>query len=250
MGKLKYSIGWCDNTINVMWGCLNNCDYCISRKIAKLRGKYIGKIRKYNDIIINKMINFEPVVFPEWDKIFERKCKNKKPKRIFMNMMSDIYYWPEDLMEKVLEKTKSYPQHVFQFLTKFPYVYSQWHFPDNCWLGVTITKESDFAKGIPYDFTCSKNITFLSIEPLLDKIDPNLYTELNIGWVILGIETGNRKGKVIPKLEWIIEIVKYCRNNKIPVYLKDSIIKLYPNIVFEYPNYHKFPDYYKRKEVR
>ena len=244
-------IGWCDDTVNIMWGCLNNCEYCISRKIAKLRGKYIGKIREYNDIIINKMINFEPVIFPEWDKIFDKKCKSKKPKKIFMNMMSDIYYWPEDLIEKVLDKIKQYPQHTFQFLSKDSYSYHNYpfyYFPKNCWLGITITKETDL-KNVSHRFIYSNsNITFLSIEPILERIKPQLINSLNINWVIIGAESGKRKNKVIPKREWIEEIGNYCRNNKIPVYLKDSIIKLYPDLAFEYPNYHKFPGFYDKKE--
>ena len=214
---MKNKIGWCDMTFNPIIGCKNNCIYCYAKRIND-RFKFI---KDWN--------------IPEWrEKSFNKKFP-KKPQRIFVGSMSEIKYWELEWIQKVLDKIEKYPQHTFQFLTKFPYVYSQWHFPDNCWLGITITKEEDFTKGISYDFILSKNITFLSIEPILEKIDPNLFTELNINWVIIGAETGNGKGKIIPKKEWVEDIVNYCRGNNIPTYLKDSLKNIYPFEIKEFP---------------
>ena len=227
-------IGWCSATFNPVVGCKQNCSYCYAKRIND-RFKFIKDWNK-----------------PEWrEKSFNKKF-SKSPQRIFVGSMSDIKYWELEWIQKVLNKTEQYPQHTFQFLTKFPYIYSQWHFPDNCWLGITITNEKDYCHtgSAWYDFCKSKNITFISLEPLLEYIDPMYFDYTNINWVILGTESGNRKGKVIPKLEWITNIVDYCRNNKSPVYLKDSIIKLYPDLAFEYPNYHKFPGFYDKKEKR
>ena len=232
-------IGWCDMTFNPVWGCLNHCEYCYARKMAK---------RFYSDLKDFK---------PTWLEQQFNKSFPKKPQRIFVGSMSEIYYWKKEWMEKVLDKVRQYPQHTFQFLTKFPDIYLRYDFPKNCWLGMTITKEENINKNwirlyrATYAFTnnrfLDKNTKFYySIEPLLDSINPESLKGIN--WVILGSETGNKKGKVIPKLEWITNIVDYCRNNNIPVYLKDSIIKLYPDLAFEYPNYHKFPGFYDKKE--
>ena len=255
-GKRMNKIGWCSITFNPVWGCLNKCEYCYARKIAKRFGKVIiNEVDPYNcfsnnhgvQTLINNLKemtnNFTPTFL---DSQYYKRFP-KKPQRIFVGSMSEIYYWKKEWMEKVIDKVKQYPQHTFQFLTKFPEVYSKWVFPENCWLGTTITGDEKFYKIIR---RTPDNINFLSIEPMLNFIKLNRYYIGIYDWVIIGDETGNRKGKVIPKLEWITDIVKYCRNNKIPVYLKDSIIKLYPNIVFEYPNYHKFPDFYDKKEVR
>jgi len=69
------------------------------------------------------------------------------------------------------------------------------------------------------------NIKFISFEPLLNEISPKFIT--GIDWVIIGAETGNRKGKVIPRLDWVLEIVRYCEHQKIPVYIKDNLTKYY-----------------------
>ena len=45
--------------------------------------------------------------------------------------------------------------------------------------------------------------------------------------MIIGAETGNRKDKVIPNLDWVLEIVRYCEHYKIPVYIKDNLSKYY-----------------------
>ncbi len=47
---------------------------------------------------------------------------------------------------------------------------------------------------------------FISMEPLLDNICTTLSK-----WIIIGAETGRRKDKVIPKREWVEEIVESCK---------------------------------------
>jgi len=48
----------------------------------------------------------------------------------------------------------------------------------------------------------------------------------SIEWVIVGAETGNRKGKVIPEFRWIDGIVRDCRQYNIPVFMKESLHSL------------------------
>ena len=211
-------IGWCSMTFNPVIGCKNNCSYCYARKIND-RFKFI---ENWN--------------IPEWrEKSFNKKFP-KKPQRIFVGSMSEIYYWNEEWIERVIEKVKEYPQHTFQFLTKFPEVYLKWKFPENCWLGITITKQKsyDYLEYQKFKISNPNNLKFVSFEPLLNEVVINLE---NIDWVIIGAETGNRKGKVIPNLDWVLEIVRYCEHNKIPVYIKDNLTKYYA----ECRGYKQFP---------
>jgi hypothetical protein len=41
-----------------------------------------------------------------------------------------------------------------------------------------------------------------------------------------GAETGNRKGKIIPKREWIDNIVRAADEAGVPVFMKDSLIPI------------------------
>ena len=241
---MKNKIGWCNLTFNPVWGCRNTgCPYCYARTFAKR----FGGIRFIEEWKYRTEHNIDSVHFKQKHSLdliefkltflhsqFDKKFPQKTQK-IFVGSMSEIYYWEDEWLEKVLEKVKLYPQHIFQFLTRYPEVYDRYIFPKNCWLGVTITREKDFERGIPYLFITSCNITFVSVEPMLEYINPGPFLNANIDWVILGAETGKRKGKIIPKKEWIENIVNYCKWNNIPVYLKDSLKDIYPEKIKMFP---------------
>ncbi|MBA7696180.1 hypothetical protein ES703_104822 [subsurface metagenome] len=241
---MRNKIGWCNLTFNPVWGCRNKgCPYCYARTFAKRFGgiRFIEEWKYRTEHNIDSvhfklkhsldLIDFKPTfLYSQFDKKFPQKTQ-----RIFVGSMSEIYYWENEWLEKVLEKVKLYPQHIFQFLTRYPEVYDKYIFPKNCWLGVTITKEKDFERGIPYLFITSCNITFVSIEPILEYINPGPFSSANIDWVILGAETGKRKEKIIPKREWIENMVNYCKWNNIPVYLKDSLKDIYPEKIKMFP---------------
>ena len=214
---MKNKIGWCSETFNPVIGCKNNCNYCYAKRIND-RFKFIK--------------NWDE---PEWrGKSFNKKF-SKKPQRIFIGSMSDIAFWEKEWMEKVIEKIKKYPQHTFQFLTKFPAVYGNYKFPKNCWLGITLisemTKENCWSIA-EFESHNKDNLKFISFEPLMEKIDLRncVYSIKNIRWAILGAETGNRIEKIIPKKEWVLNIMESCNSNKIPVYIKDNLSKYYPDL--------------------
>jgi len=232
---MKNKIGWCDMTWNPVWGCLNNCEYCYARGIAKRFRNVIAdkeykwsRGRIFQGEIANRLRHFVPTM------LFSHLYKKlpKKPQRIFVGSMSEIYYWKKEWMEKVIDRVKQCPQHTFQFLTKFPQVYYLYDFPKNCWLGITAVSMLDT---IGEAKTKLGYINFISIEPLMGWIYVNYLKNYN--WVIIGAETGNRKGKVIPEKEWVLDIIKYCVFNKIPYYLKDNLSEYYG----VYRGYKQFP---------
>lgn len=244
---MKNKIGWCSMTWNPVWGCLNHCEYCYARKVAKRFAKRIA-IEEYDpyhnigcsvkiNILNDELKEFIPTfLYSQFNKKFP-----KKPQRIFVGSMSEIAHWKPEWMEKVLEKVKQYPQHTFQFLSKNPFAYWKYEFPQNCWLGLTIIRtpkypESDRWYFIEFKRNNLYNLKFVCFEPLLEDINLSYYLDLTaIDWVIIGAETGNRKGKVIPKREWIQDIVSCCKDNNIPIYLKDSLKDIYPVEIKEFP---------------
>lgn len=247
---MKNKIGWCDMTFNPVWGCLNHCEYCYARKIAKRFAKRIAEdaLDPYHYSIAGDEISYAIGYLANDIKIFKPtfldsqyyKSFPKKPQRIFVGSMSEIYYWDKVWIQKVIDKIKEYPQHTFQFLTKYPEVYNKWPFPEipvNCWLGTTITKMGDLNNRGIYNFfrgyDSIRNIRFVSFEPLLERI--KIESDFKTNWVIIGAESGNRRGKIIPKKEWIENIVDYCRENNIPIYLKDSLKDIYPVEIKEFP---------------
>lgn len=169
---------------------------------------------------------------PTFLKVKFNKKFPKKSQRIFVGSMSEIAHWERAWMEKVLEKVKKYPQHIFMFLTQDPEVYAWYLFGPNCWLGVTVTKNKEIKK---IRYITIKRIKFLSIEPILERIDIETIDNFEPNWIIVGAETGNRKGKVIPEKEWIEVIVDFCNRTGVPLYLKDSLKDIYPDEIKEFP---------------
>jgi protein gp37 len=212
----KTKIAWCDMTWNPIVGCENNCEYCYARKIAN---RFYG--------------NFEPKFYEER---LAQPSKVKKPKNIFVCSMADMLgdWVPKCWIERILESCFTAQQHRYLFLTKNPkryrevgkiiitMSYTYIRIPE-MWFGATATNNEQLK-------TASKSmIDWISIEPLHERLDivpafsASIYDENRLLWVVIGAETGNRKDKIIPKKEWVQEIVDVCRKNGTPVFMKESL---------------------------
>lgn len=213
----KTKIDWCDCTVNPTIGCPNGCAYCYARKIND-RFHFIDDWTK-------------PQFFPERLKEFE----SKKPKSIFVNSMSDIAEWKEEWLLALYNAMLDNPQHRYIALTKDIERWSMLNddvinstdrdcskLSDIFFIGTTVT-HNEMSSGYAADF--------INVEPILEEIDEDTITgETYSGNIypigqalIVGAETGNRKGKVVPKKEWIDKLVKFADEYKIPIFMKNSL---------------------------
>lgn len=205
----KTKIDWCTHTVNPVVGCTHGCTYCYAKRMND-RFNWIEDWSK-------------PEFFPERLK----SLKSKKPKIIFMNSMSDIADWKEVWIEQIFKIVNENPQHKYLFLTKRPKEYgklfreSKLLKTSNVWYGTTITKSMQDT------YTPNTLNTFVSIEPIHGPIDflvaGDKFFKWMPKWVIVGAETGNKKDKVIPKKEWILDIKEQCRNAGVPIFMKESL---------------------------
>lgn len=191
-------IDWCDSTINAVVGCSNGCEYCYARKLNN-RFHFIEDWNK-------------PQFYPQ--RLEQLKCKN--PKAIFMDSMSDYGLWEIDWVKQVDKAMMENPQHAYIFLTKIRRGTSIK--TSNVFFGKSITKGNFPAKEEYHDF--------LSIEPLHAPVGIKFNLLPNLRQVIIGAETGNRKGKIIPKKEWVESIVKQCDRHHVKVFMKESLREL------------------------
>ena len=157
---------------------------------------------------------------------------NKKSRTIFVCSMADLFgeWVPDEWIEEVFAACKVAPQHRYLFLTKNPNRYADLHFKgklptgDNMWYGVTPTatlSRSDY-------FYAGAYHTFVSVEPILKECSEELehFCDTFASWVIIGAETGNRKDKVIPQKEWVINIIKTCVESNVCLFMKDSLVPI------------------------
>jgi protein gp37 len=213
-------IEWCDFTWNPITGCLNGCSYCYARKMAqRLKGRYGYPADD----------PFRPTFHD--DRMTEPVCLDlkgpfgSKPK-IFICSMGDMFSegveaaWVNDILGMVQYCTRLN----FLVLTKRPdrileLVHST--IPQNLWLGVSVTCQEDAWRIEELKRVLPVSHKFVSFEPLHGPItaaDPG-----GIEWVIVGAETGNRKSKILPELEWIIDLVESAEKADVPVFLKDNL---------------------------
>lgn len=210
----KTKIDWCDSTINPVMGCPNGCKYCYARKL-NTRFKWIEDWCK-------------PHFFPERLKEFESGKREwtesgKKSKSIFIDSMSDIGTWKQEWFNAVAKAINDNPQHNYIALTKrldrFLDIMNRADvgFVHNLYFGTSITtqEQADKIDEIP---------DFFSIEPILEpiKIPDNKFPVI----LIIGAETGNRKGKVVPQKEWIDSIVEQADTHCCTVFMKESLRKI------------------------
>ena len=222
----KAKIEWCDSTVNPVFGCASDCEYCYAKKLND-RFKWIDN---WNELMF----------FPERLK----QLKSNKSYNVFMNSMSDIADWKQECVEETFKAINSNPQNNYLFLTKRPlyadrYINDDWLKQKNIWFGATYTGQNGRAleQLLSYGQNCN---LFLSIEPLLDypiMIDEQSQNIERIKWIIVGAETGNKKDKIKPKKRWIDKIVKFANRNEIPVFMKDSLIDVVgeENILRDFP---------------
>ena len=208
-------IEWCDKTLNPVVGCSYGCPYCYARRI-NARFHYVPDFS-------------EPQFFPER----LEQLKSKKPAKVFLTSMSDPADWRQTWAAAVLDAIEKNPQHEYLLLSKRPEAYMNL-FPiwrhiygdlKNIWYGVTVTSYRDLHKIADLPLYGKR---FISFEPLLGSADPRLRPVKCavpwIDWAIIGAETGPGASARRPRREWVEEIVSYCDETGVPVFMKDSLL--------------------------
>lgn len=262
----KTKIDWCDSTWNPVTGCLHGCEYCYARRIAErfrareiydpecqcqrkliergmLKGTgkpleltYPWEQRNKDGSITNAAypFGFEPT-FHRYK--LDEPQKWKKPRNIFVCSMADLFgdWVPDEWIQKIFEACDKASQHRYMFLTKNPSRYAELlnllpkhRRPPNVaemWFGQSFTgAERNYTPLAlpPWQYR------FASIEPLLRNLSRAEAMEIAATneWIIVGAETGVRNGKIIPKREWVENIVEAAQITGMKVFMKESLRSL------------------------
>jgi protein gp37 len=211
MGQ-KSAIEWTEATWNPLTGCDKispGCANCYAERMS-LRLRLMGQPNYKN--------GFDLTLHPH---ALELPLKWKKPQRIFVNSMSDLFHKdvPADFIQQVFATMRQASWHRFQILTKRSDRLAELgptiDWPANVWMGVSV-ESAEYAFRIDHLRGVGAAVRFLSVEPLLGPI-PHLDLQ-RIHWVIVGGESG--PGARPMREEWVREIRDQCRRAGLPFFFK------------------------------
>jgi protein gp37 len=218
-------IEWTDATWNPVAGCAvlsPGCTNCYAmRMAARLQAmgmaKYTGTTRKSGKRHVwtgRVNINMNALAAPlAW----------KKPQRIFVNSMSDLFQdaVDESIVRRVWHIMEQAHWHSFQILTKRPermlHLLSKPIFPTlpNVWLGTSVESAAYLAR-VNLLRQVPAHVRFVSFEPLLGPIiDPNL---AGIHWAIVGGESGPRARNM--EECWVEHLHDACERQEVAFFFK------------------------------
>lgn len=248
----KTKIEWATMTWNPVTGCLHGCDYCFAKGIAhrfcgklypnkvyatancnlRLRcaqgmGGYIlheidKPVHSEKGMVVPFPFGFAPTIHRYR---LSEPAAIRRPQNVFVVDMGDLFgeWVPDSWIREVFAACEAAPWNNYMFLTKatnrYNELFQKGMLPTekNYWFGTTVTNRD----GDVYDRRMPFN-TFASIEPLMEDLGKG-NTDGFPRWIIIGAETGNRKGKVVPQREWIASIVEQCREAGVPIFLKNNL---------------------------
>jgi len=174
---------------------------------------------------------FKPTFYPER---LKEPSEYKKPSKIFVCSIADIFasWTPIEWRNAILDAINECPiKHTFQLLTKNPEnIPKNYVFPDNVWVGTTVTGENDDWKNIKEIKKVHAKVCFVSFEPLLGLLPGHICLS-GLQWVIIGKLTGSKRVKL--DSYWVSRILNEARDHDIPVFIKNNVG--WPEKVQEFP---------------
>jgi len=220
----KTSIEWTDAVWNLVTGCSKvseGCRNCYAERLwPRLRamGNPAYKDRNFNDVACHPERLEQPL---EW----------KKPRRIFVNSMSDLFHKdvPFEFIGNVFAKMHNYQQHTFMILTKRPErmkEFIEWYKTEwlagfegawpreytHVWMGVSVENQAAADERIPLLLRTPAAVRFISAEPLLGPVDISKWLIKYIPWQNAGGPNECKHGYASgipcpdcnPSLGWVI----------------------------------------------
>jgi len=246
-------IEWTDYSWNPVVGCSKKsagCNNCYALRMAvrlahnpKLSNDAREKYKRTVHIVNGKWQWTEQLsLFPER---LEQPLKMRKPKRIFVCSMSDLFHEsvPPSYIGMVLSMMKGAHRHTFQVLTKRPermleltnWLTDRDGWPNNVWLGVTAENQKRADERISVLRQIPAAVRFVSVEPMLEPVAISQYLRhewidcmdhartkraysLEVNWVICGAETG--PGARYMDLSWARGLRDQCKKADVPFFMK------------------------------
>lgn len=218
------NIGWTDDTWNPVHGChkiTEGCKNCYaaaqSQRFGHTEQPWLVQHADENIKLQDHHLDYP---------------REKDPRRIFVNSMSDLFLprhlLPDDYLHRIMDVIEAADQHVYQALTKhgtengrlrgWDREYGRW--PDNLWMGVTVETER---RAYRMDMLRETGAAtkWVSFEPLVGEVKSLGWLD-GIDWVVVGGESGDPDVRREMDHAWARAIRDAARDYDIPYFFKQS----------------------------
>jgi protein gp37 len=194
------AIEWCDDTLNLWWGCTkvsDGCKHCYAETLSNRYGRSNWGPKGTRQEVKSWRSNL--------NKIARLAAKEGRRRRVFVQSMSDTFEGPETcggkqsanyllmckLRSELVEAIHEHPELDFLLLTKRPELAQDlWDeacswavmqnsgphpWPANVWIGTSVEDQKTADERIPFLLEIPAKVRFLSCEPLLGPVDIQRY---------------------------------------------------------------------------
>ena len=287
MANTNTTIEWTDATWNVVTGCTKvsqGCKNCYAERVfpRTAHGQRVPVVNNGRDPDPARDSHFRQRVFTDvrcHPERLEQPLHWKKPKRIFVNSMSDLFHEdvPFEFIDQVFAVMALCPQHTFQILTKrcermMEYIRGlqdddrdlhrlqgwacqlsnspcaagiveerAWPLP-NVWLGVSVENQ-DTLHRIDTLKDIPAAVRFVSFEPLLEDLGAVILD--GIHWAICGSESGSKARGY--DTQWFESIARQCEAQHVAFFMKQLTVKGRKVPFEEWPGYLQIREYPSEK---
>ena len=255
----RSTISWTDYSggdANFATGCTpvsEGCARCYARAIYERFGKDFGEVR-LNDQALMRLGHWKPK--PPW--------KRERP-MCFVCDTGDLFHddVPFEFIGRAMNTFFSKPEIDWQILTKRParmLEFFGWYgqqsiretgiyaffdpfgpgaltkgsgIPRNIWIGVSVENQARADERIPLLLQSLAEVRFVSVEPMLERIDLSAYLP-RLSWVIAGAESGPNRRPF--DVAWAGDLYEQCREAGVAFFGKQAS-GLKPGVPLELPGY-------------
>jgi protein gp37 len=252
-------IEWTNATWNPLRGCTRvseGCRNCYAERVAarfsdvgqpfhgfaeRVRGIRNPETKQGTFVNISRWTGEVELV----EKQLEDPLRWKKPRRIFVNSMSDLFHEKvqEEWLAKIFKVMVDSPRHTFQILTKRPERmlevmkgFTEFSTPfrgkplPNVWLGVSVEDQATADERIPLLNQTPAAVRWVSYEPALGPVD---FYGTRIDWLVCGAESG--PGARPMDIEWARSAKRQCGYD-VPFFMKQICEKGRKIPVMDWPS--------------
>lgn len=198
------AIEWTDASWNPVTGCTlisPGCDHCYALAFAeRFRGVPGHPYSQGFDLKL-------------WTERLELPLRWKRPRRIFVNSMSDLFHEnvPDEFIRAVFNTMAKADWHTYQVLTKRPRrmasLAKTLPWPPHIWAGTSVELDRYAWRANDCLGTIPAAVRFVSAEPLLGPL-PSLRLE-HLHWVITGGESGREHRPCYQ--DWVRDLRDRCQ---------------------------------------